>query len=125
MQKKHAPQPDATESQIQAACTAWLRLVGLVPIKITNEGKRGAGAARRFAREGLLAGAADLVVMAPGGAVMWIEFKSRTGRMSKEQEAFRETCAAMGHRYFVARSLEDVQLAVADGFGFVGEGNGR
>jgi hypothetical protein len=52
-------------------------------------------------------GIADLVIV-KSGRVVWIEVKTKTGRLSPWQEAFRQAIANAGGEYVVARSVEDV-----------------
>lgn len=69
------------------------------------------GAARigdRFIRFGIK-GQADIQgVLAPSGRAVFIECKTRTGRLRPEQIAFGRMVAEMGALFIVARSLEDV-----------------
>ena len=55
-------------------------------------------------------GMSDLLVMVRGGAILWLEVKSATGRLSPEQVNFRNLCTEMGHFYRVARSPHDFVL---------------
>lgn len=98
----------ASEDQIQATAVSWLRLNGYSPVKIHNEGKRSPIAAAKLKRAGLHPGAADIVVPLDGGKVAWVEFKSASGRIRESQHHFRDLMIARGHRYIVARELEDV-----------------
>jgi hypothetical protein len=43
---------------------------------------------------------------------MWIEVKSATGKQSELQKSFQAQVEAEGHRYIVARSIEDVEAAL-------------
>lgn len=75
-------------------------------------------------RDGLLTpGAADICI-AGQGRVALVEIKTPTardllgktrhgGRLSDDQRAFAERCGACGVPYFVARSWEDVERAIA------------
>jgi hypothetical protein len=67
---------------------------------------------------GSLPGASDLVIILPGGQVMWVEVKSpeetdyagrklRGGRMSKSQKVFRDAIARLGHQYRLIASMDE------------------
>lgn len=43
---------------------------------------------------------------------LWIEVKSLTGKQSQAQKDFQAQVEAEGHRYTVARSIEDVEEAL-------------
>lgn len=104
--------PEATEIQIQATIVQWLqRCVRCRVAAIPNGMKVSMSVARRAKREGMSAGAPDLVVAYchEGEArTLWIEVKTRIGRLSEEQQRWREDLQAMGHDHLVARSLDDV-----------------
>ena len=105
--------PDPSEEQIQASIIAWLRVsVPCAIAAIPNAGKRGFAAQRQVKREGLSKGAPDLVVAYSDNGeprTLWIECKSRTGRLSPEQRAWREWLTDFGHDHIVARSIDDVR----------------
>ena len=56
---------------------------------------------------GMRPGAADLVVLVPPG-VVFLEVKAPDGEQSERQVRFKERVQAMGYRYEVVRSVEDV-----------------
>lgn len=39
---------------------------------------------------------------------LWIEVKNSKGRQSEEQKSFQEYVEGLGHRYILARSVDDV-----------------
>lgn len=57
---------------------------------------------------GVKAGAADVLVFTPGGRFIWIELKSETGRLSAEQQDWRDWAQTIGAPWFLCRSLADV-----------------
>jgi len=61
---------------------------------------------KRFVRFGT-PGCADLLAF-PVGQVTWIECKTPTGRQSELQKSFQVLVERHGHRYLLARSLDDV-----------------
>ena len=87
--------PVAKESEIQAAIKAYLQYRGWLVIKIHQS-------------LGSYRGIADLYALKNGRHV-WIEVKTAKGRLSKDQEKFRDEVEAYGGVYIVARSVEDVE----------------
>lgn len=60
-------------------------------------------------------GMADLLVLTSSGQFLWLEVKSPTGRLSKDQIRFRDFIHRFaGERHYaVARSVEEAEAAVA------------
>lgn len=60
-----------------------------------------------------LPGMADISgIMRPSGRRIEIECKTKTGRQSKEQQAWQRMIEWAGGLYLIARSIEDVRLAL-------------
>jgi hypothetical protein len=55
---------------------------------------------------GLMKGAADLVILLPNGVTLLPETKTPTGYQSPAQKSFEHQATALGHHYFVYKSLE-------------------
>ena len=55
---------------------------------------------------GVVAGVPDLAFVLPDGRAAFFEVKTRTGRLSPQQIAFRDRCNAVGAPYAMARSVE-------------------
>jgi len=70
-----------------------------------------------FKRMGLRPGVADLSIIHEGKYYA-IELKTKTGRMSKFQENFKESCEICGCPYELCRSLDDVRV-VMDKWGII------
>lgn len=114
-----APEPD--EHAIQVSCVAWataqsayrpeLRLLYAVP----NGGHRHVRVASMLKVEGVRPGVPDLVLpVARGGFFgLYVEMKTRTGRVSTEQKEWMARLAAEGYRVEVCRSLEGFIEVVA------------
>ena len=51
------------------------------------------------------AGFPDLVIALPKGRTVWIEFKSKHGRLSGEQKTVRLQLMALGHEWYEIRSF--------------------
>lgn len=62
--------------------------------------------ARRFST-GLPEGFPDLLVIAPGGRVVFMEVKTESGRVSAAQEHMHEFLTGFGQHVCVVRSVED------------------
>ena len=57
------------------------------------------------------AGEPDLTILMPGGRVLFVEAKTRSGRISEEQEAFARRAELLGHTVHIVRSFEEfIQL---------------
>lgn len=52
-------------------------------------------------------GVTDFVIAADGGRTFWIEAKTRTGKLTREQQATIHWLQSLGHAASVVRSLED------------------
>lgn len=112
------------ESDLQQACVTWFGLThaalrGLL-FAVPNGGWRSEATAARLKREGVVAGVADLLLLAPGadGAhALCVEMKTDKGRQSPEQMDWQRRVTARGYRYVVCRSLDDFAAAIADHLG--------
>lgn len=103
------------EDAIQKAIVVFLNAV--LPksyrcFAIPNGARRTASGRPANAVPGLTPGVPDLAII--GGRLIWfVEVKSARGRVSDAQEAFHAWCAANGTPYCVARSVDDVRVALA------------
>ncbi len=61
---------------------------------------------KQFVSTGLLPGVSDVIAVLPG-KVLFLEFKTATGRQSEKQKDFEEIVTNLGHDYFIIRSFED------------------
>lgn len=107
------------EADIQRQIVATLRTVlprGSIVHHSANEvGFSGHGARLRQAMlvgMGVHPGFADLVVLADGRAV-FLEVKSKAGRLSPAQKAFRDAVQAQGFGWALVRSTDDALAALA------------
>jgi hypothetical protein len=62
---------------------------------------------------GVHAGFADLIVLSEGRA-LFLEVKSKTGRLRPTQIAFRDAVRAHGFSWALARSVDDALSALED-----------
>ena len=76
---------------------------------IPNQSNRHINNAVKMKSEGVRSGIPDLCLMFPieEGAVAWLEMKARTGSLSVAQMGFRAICGRLGHRWAMARSVEE------------------
>lgn len=71
----------------------------------------------RFVQFGV-PGMADILAFGPAESyvqpviVMWIECKAPKGKQSELQKSFQHLVEENGHRYIIARSIEDVEAAL-------------
>lgn len=96
------------EAKIQAAIVKALRQNGYFCHSVSNEAA-GDNPVRQgqFITMGLYPGVADLVVWLPGGRVGYLEIKTATGKLSPNQEKFRDRCLSAGVPWGIARSVEE------------------
>lgn len=52
---------------------------------------------------GVMPGVSDMAYLV-NGSVVWIEWKTETGRQSPDQKAFEQMVTRLGMRYFIVRS---------------------
>lgn len=109
------------EANLQIAVVQHLRLrgtPGLIYFAPCNEGKRSVREAVWLKQKGMLPGIADLVIIARGQPVSFLELKARGGKQSPEQIAFEAYCAEVGARYAVVDNIDDA-LRVLEAWGFI------
>ena len=81
--------------------------------EVTEPGPRGARRQAILVGMGVHPGFADLMVLCDG-RVLFLELKSRKGKLSPPQEAFRDSVLAQGHGWALVRSVDDALGALAD-----------
>lgn len=113
----------ASEIDIQTLFRSRCRIMcpGVSLVAIPNAAKRSQWAAQRVKREGLATGFPDIMALAPGGLVAFLEFKSDKGRLNDNQEEWQERLAGMGFAVGVFRDADvAVEFLRANGFPFIG-----
>lgn len=107
------------EGELQRALVQYLRLLApknviwyAVPNGVPASKRTGA----RFKALGVIAGVPDLAFVLSDGRAAFLELKAGAGRMSPEQKAFAERCAAMGVEHAVTNNL-DQALAILRAWG--------
>ena len=110
--------PRHIESEIQQSCVRWFRLTfpKYIIFSIPNGGSRNVVEAANLKKEGALAGASDLMVIADH-RVLFVEMKTPKGRQQESQKEFQHRVEVLGHRYVVCRSLDDFMQKVKDWLG--------
>ena len=102
------------ESDIQISCVKWFKMQypRYVIFAVPNGGTRDRKEMIWMLREGILPGAADLIICGDNGKILFVEMKTKTGKQSKNQKNFEEKVTKLGFQYIVCRSLEDFIKAV-------------
>jgi hypothetical protein len=88
------------EADLQAEVEDWLTECGYYWFHDRSRGKNKPGHP-------------DLVVALPRSVTAWIELKTKTGSMSKEQKEVAMRLGALGHPVIIARSLDQVRSEVS------------
>jgi hypothetical protein len=86
------------EDHLQMAVSTVLRRQGIVFAADQNEGRRSPRDGARRKAMGMTAGEPDLRIYLPGGRVLFVELKTKRGRLSDAQEWRQEQLRALGHR---------------------------
>lgn len=105
--------PRHIESNIQQAVVKWFRMQypRFIIAAVPNGGFRNAREAAIMQREGILAGFADLVVIARRN-VLFLEMKTTKGQQSDKQKEFQNKVSELGFEYIICRSFEQARLAI-------------
>lgn len=108
------------ESNIQTACVKWFRYqypeLAKLLIAIPNGGFRNQITAAIMKAEGVVAGAADLVLFVPklseGCGALCIEMKTPKGTQSELQKEWQLAVEAQGYKYVLCRSVYEFACVV-------------
>lgn len=101
------------ESTIQINCVRWFRYqyrhLSRLLFAVPNGGARDAATGRILKAEGVVPGAADLLLLVPSGLYhgLCIEMKTPTGRQQASQYEFEKAVKAQGYKYVICRSVDD------------------
>ena len=104
-----------TEAQIQKAILQWGGYKRILMHRINVIGTPLHKAGKTIYRPSTNRGMADIhaTVLVEGIPVsVWLEVKTKKGRISDNQKAFQESIEAAGGFYYVVRSIDDVDLAI-------------
>lgn len=114
---------EPTEHQIQSAFVRAFRYrwPHVIICSFPNAARRSFALAARMKKEGLLAGMPDIFIarMAQGYGGLFLEFKSKRGRVSPEQEKVMGILGEAGYLCHVVRSVEDA-MKVTEVYMFAG-----
>jgi VRR-NUC domain-containing protein len=119
MTRRKTPEADAQRAIVQAL--RFVLPLGSIVHHSVNEVT--AGDRRGRTRQAILVGMgvhpgfADLTVLSQG-RVLFLEVKSKSGRLSPAQETFRDAVQAQGFAWALVRSVDDALAALAD-HGFI------
>jgi hypothetical protein len=101
------------EAQIQCDIVKWLQSHGFYFFSVPNEAMgRSTVAQMQLVSMGLRRGVADMVVLVPPG-VIFLEVKAQDGKQSDHQVKFQTRVEAMGYKYHIVRSVDDVADSLA------------
>lgn len=117
------PRPQATEIAIQTLFRSRCRILcpGVSLVAVPNAAKRSQWAAAQVKREGLATGFPDMMALAPGGKIAFLEFKTLKGRLTENQQEWQERLSQMGFPVGVFRDADAaVEFLRAQGFPFIG-----
>lgn len=109
------------EAALQYAVIEHLRLAGvpgLVYFHVPNEGKRTTEEGAHLKRMGMLPGASDLILIAPGLGSAALELKAKGEKPTPEQLAFSYAWCEAGGVYDWADTI-DKALAILTRWGFL------
>ena len=105
--------PRHREAEIQEACVTWFKYAhpDCIIFAVPNGGSRDVKEAKNMKREGILAGVADLIIVAKN-RVLFVEMKTRKGRQQQSQKDFQEKVEKLGHKYVICRSTDEFRIVV-------------
>jgi len=115
MKRRGTPEADLQRSVVTALKFALPKtaIIHHCANEVTEPGPRGAKRQAILVGMGVHPGFADLMVLCDG-RVLFLELKSLKGRLSPNQEAFRDTVCAQGFGWALVRSVDDALGALAD-----------
>ena len=106
-----------TEAQIQKSILQWAAAKRILMYRINVIGTPLHKAGKTVYRPSTNRGMADIhctLLVDKIPVSVWLEVKRKRGKLSMYQEAFRDSVQAAGGYYFLVRSIEDVELALAE-----------
>ena len=115
MKRRGTPEADLQRAVVKALRFALPRtaVIHHCANEVTEPGPRGAKRQAILVGMGVHPGFADLIVLCDG-RVLFLELKSLKGKLSPDQEVFRDAVLAQGHAWALVRSLDDALGALAD-----------
>ena len=115
MKRRGTPEADLQRSVVTALKFALPKtaIIHHCANEVTEPGPRGGKRQAILVGMGVHPGFADLMVLCDS-RVLFLELKSLKGRLSPNQEAFRDTVLAQGFGWALVRSVDDALGALAD-----------
>ena len=115
MNRRGTPEADLQRAVVTALRFALPRtaIIHHCANEVTEPGPRGAKRQAILVGMGLHPGFADLMLLCEG-RVLFLELKSRKGRLSPAQEAFRDAVLGQGFGWALVRSLDDALGALTE-----------
>ena len=113
---------EITEASIQSAFFEWLSLYSrlrLATFAIPNGGSRNCLEAKNLKAQGVTPGVPDLFMAVPynGFQGLFIELKSKTGRLSEQQKKWIDNLNDRSYKAVVCYSLDEAMNAVTEYLG--------
>jgi len=108
----------ATEHDDQKAVVSWLRKFypHLVIAAIPNGEQRSKTTGVKLKAEGVLAGIPDLIIAMPNGGSIWVEMKTKSGKLSTVQKEVHSRLEYLGHTVIIGYGANDAIKQLADIF---------
>lgn len=103
-----------TEAPVQRAILQYLTHLGIFHWRQNAGGYADTDKSgrRHVYKMSSVSGVSDILGILPGGRMLCIEVKSRTGKLRPSQRDFLERAGRAGALAFVARSVKDVETAL-------------
>jgi len=99
--------PTTKESQIQIACNDYLIILSkkynFRHFHVPNEGKRSIYYHAKMKRMGLKSGCPDIIIEYPQGKILYIELKTKKGRLSDSQKLWAVQSESLGTPHFIVK----------------------
>ena len=113
---------ETTEASIQSAFFEWISLyprIRLITFAVPNGGSRNCLEAKNLKAQGVTAGVPDLFMAVPynGYHGLFIELKSKNGRLSDHQKIWVDNLNDRAYRAVVCYSLDEAMDAVTEYLG--------
>tara|TARA_R100000278_G_C5390900_1_gene136052 strand:- start:1 stop:378 length:378 start_codon:yes stop_codon:yes gene_type:complete len=99
--------PTTKEADIQIACNDYLTFLSNTytfrHFHVPNEGKRSIWLHNRMKRMGLKSGCPDIIIEYPQGKILYIELKTKKGRLSDSQKLWAVQSESLGTPHFIVQ----------------------